>query len=454
MFRFVYNLIFPLGLLVMLPAYLARMLRRGNWRRGFGERFAHYTLETAARLAALATADRTWIHAVSVGEVMLALKLIAALRGLQSNLPIIVTTTTTTGHALAEQRVPADVIVLYAPLDFPPFVRHAFEVIRPTRIALVEAEVWPNWMATAERRGVPVQLINARLSPRSEARFRRFRAFVGPIFRKLAWTSVPEKADVPRWQAIGIPSEKLHCLGSIKFDDSPETQQAPRVAEFRTLLATAFPINPPDSANPKSKIQNSKFLLAGSTHPPEETLLANILFALRPRFPALRLLIAPRHVERTNAIAAEFLAAGLRVARRSLLDPNFTLLEEPDVLLLDTTGELPDWYPLADVAFVGKSLSDEITGGQNPAEPIAAGVPTVCGPHMENFADLMASLLAAEGIIQVPDAERLQDRIGWLLDHPEEGRKQVRRGAAVLNRHGGAAARNAELLLAANGKSD
>ncbi len=182
-------------------------------------------------------------------------------------------------------------------------------------------------------------------------------------------------------------------------------------------------------------------------------MLAKTLLALRPRFPGLHLLIAPRHVERTNAIADELLTLGLRVARRSLLDPNFTLLEVPDVLLLDSTGELRDWYPLADVVFVGKSMSDDASGGQNPAEPIAAGVPAVCGPRMENFADLMNCLRAADGIIEVPDAGRLQDRIGWLLDHPEDGRKLVARGRAVLNRHGGAAQRNAELLLAAEAGS-
>jgi 3-deoxy-D-manno-octulosonic-acid transferase len=443
LFRFLYNVIFPVALLVTLPAYLARMLRRGNWRRGFGERFGKYTREVAERLGALPAADRTWIHAVSVGEVMLALKLIAALRARQPDLPIVVTTTTTTGHALAEKRLPKDVTAVYAPLDFPPFVRRAFNVIQPARIALVEAEVWPNWMAEAERRGVPVHLVNARLSPRSESRFLRFRALVAPIFRKLAWISVPEQIDLSRWAAIGLPPEKLHCLGSIKFDDDTAPAESPRTAEFRTLLATAFP----------TSSENRKFILAGSTHLNEEVLLAKTLLALRPRFPGLHLLIAPRHVERTNAIAEELLALGLRIARRSLLDPKFTLLEEPDVLLLDSTGELRDWYPLASVVFVGKSMASEASGGQNPAEPIAAGVPTICGPRMENFADLMESLRAADGIVEVPNVERLQDRIGWLLDHPEDGRKLVARGRAVLNRHGGAAQRNAELLLAAAPRS-
>lgn len=453
MFRFVYNLVFPIALLVTLPAYLLRMVRRGNWRRSFGERFARYTAATASRLAGLPTAERTWIHAVSVGEVMLGLKLIASLRALRPALPIVVTTTTTTGHALAEERVPKNVVVLYAPLDFPPFVRAAFDAIQPARIALVEAEVWPNWMATARRRDVPVYLINARLSPRSESRFRRFRAVVAPIFRQLAWISVPETADLARWQVIGMPAEKLHCLGSIKFDDSSSLPESPPNAEFQALLATAFPASPADPPSSRSAGRHPQFLLAGSTHANEELLLAHVLIALRPRFPELRLLIAPRHVERTTSIAESLLPLKLRVARRSLLDPSFNLIDEPDVLLLDSTGELRDWYPFSAVVFVGKSMSTEASGGQNPAEPIAAGVPSVCGPNMENFKDLMNALLSANGILQVPDVSRLEDRIGWLLDHPDEGRAMVARGRKVLNQHGGAAARNAELLLAASGKA-
>ena len=450
MFRLLYNLVFPFALVALLPAYLLRMVRRGNWRRGFGERFGHYTAETAGRLAALPSDDRMWIHAVSVGEVMLALKVIVELRRIRPKLPVILTTTTTTGRALADQRVPTDVVVLYTPLDFPPFVRRAFDAIRPAHIALVEAEVWPNWMAAAARRNVPVHLVNARLSPRSELRFRGFSAVVAPIFRQLAWISVPESADLARWQSIGLSAEKLHCLGSIKFDDASESQESAGTTEFRTLLATAFPAL---SENRKSEIGNRKFLLAGSTHADEELLLAHVLLALHSRFPTLRLLIAPRHVERTNAIAEALHALKLRVARRSLLDPQFNLVDEPDVLLLDSTGELRDWYPLADVVFVGKSMSTEATGGQNPAEPIAAGVPAICGPHMENFADLMGSLLAAGGILQVSDASQLEDRIGWLLGHPDECRNMVARGAEVLNRHGGAAARNAELLLAGSAKA-
>jgi 3-deoxy-D-manno-octulosonic-acid transferase len=447
--RLLYNIVFPIALLVSLPAYLARMIRRGNWRTGFGQRFGRYTGDVASRLAALPVGERTWIHAVSVGEMMLALKLIAALRTLRADLPIIVTTTTSTGRALAVERAPTDVVVLYAPLDIPSFVRRAFDFIRPARIALVEAEVWPNWMAVAARRQIPVHLLNARLSPRSEARFHRFRQFVAPIFRQLAWISVPEQSDLARWTSIGVPAEKLHCLGSIKFDDASAATESARINELRALLATAFP----SELNPQSAIRNPQFLLAGSTHADEEILLAKVWQGLRPRFPSLRLLIAPRHAERTNEIAEKLVAFGLRVARRSLLDPKFTLIDPPDVLLLDSTGELRDWYPLADVVFVGKSMAASVTGGQNPAESIAAGVPTICGPHMENFADLMSALRAANGIIEVPDASRLQDRIGWLLDYAEDGAALVARGRAVLERHGGAARRNAELLLAVGGGS-
>ncbi len=429
-----YNLLFPFVVLALLPGYLARMFRRGNYRAHFGERFGRYEADVRARLDALPP-DRIWIHAVSVGEMFLALKLIAALRVLRPELGLVLTTTTVTGRALADERVPAEVVVLYAPLDAWWIVPRAFRAIRPSQIALVEAEVWPNWLASARRGGVPVALVNARLSPRSERRFRTFRWLTAPQFRLLAWISVPEPADIARWESLGVSHEKLACLGSIKFDDAVAASDSARVDSFRELLrlthvcATERPI-----------------LLGGSTHAGEELLLARVWRALQPEFPELLLAIAPRHVERTNEIAEALHGFPMHVARRSLLDRDFTLLQRPDVLLLDTTGELRDWYALASVVFVGKSLATSATGGQNPAEPLAAGVPAICGPRMENFADLVNALLAAKGLVQVGDEAALIAAARELLHSPEKGQALAARGREVLQAHRGAAARNAQKL--------
>ena len=180
MIRFLYNLLFPLALLLFLPGYVVKMLRRGNYRDKFGQRLGFYDPETRTRLT---PGGSTWLHAVSVGEVMIALKLAAELKRQEPTLRVALTTTTTTGHALARRQAPAWIEVLYTPLDFWPIMRRAFAVIRPGRIILVEAEVWPNLTAIAHRRRIPLALVNARLSPRSEGRFRRFNSFVRPYFR-------------------------------------------------------------------------------------------------------------------------------------------------------------------------------------------------------------------------------------------------------------------------------
>ncbi|MGZ4966508.1 MAG: glycosyltransferase N-terminal domain-containing protein, partial [Chthoniobacterales bacterium] len=193
MIRFLYNLLFPLGFLFFLPGYLLKMRRRGNFRRNFGQRFGIYDQQTRARLAGRAL---TWMHAVSVGEVSIALKLAKEIRALDSSFECVLTTTTTTGYAVAEREAPAWTTVLYNPLDFWPIVRRAFVSIQPVRLILVEAEVWPNLTAIAHARHIPISLVNARLSLRSERRFRRFRALVAPTFRNLDLVCVQEPEDV------------------------------------------------------------------------------------------------------------------------------------------------------------------------------------------------------------------------------------------------------------------
>src|SRR5262249_36444196 len=261
--------------------------------------------------------------------------------------------------------------VVYTPLDYWPIMRRAFSVIHPARIVLVEAEVWPNLAAAAHARRIPIALVNARLSPRSERRYRRFRLFVAPTFRLLDLVCVPERRDVERWAALGVPRKRIHVTGSIKFD--PDVQ-----AEGH---AVAAPVS--DAFNPDSFV-----LFGGSTHRGEEEILARVFLRLREQFQSLRLFIAPRHVERLQEIRAKLGALPLRVtlASEALIDG----AADPDCMLLDTTGELQRWYSIATVVFIGKSLTAH--GGQNPVEPILAGKPVVFGPHMENFATLTKTL--------------------------------------------------------------
>jgi 3-deoxy-D-manno-octulosonic-acid transferase len=421
MIRLLYNLLFPFALLFFLPGYVVKMLRRGNYREKFGQRLGFYDPATRAALAA---GHRTWLHAVSVGEVMIALKLAARMKAREPALRIALTTTTTTGFALARRHAPEWIEVLYTPLDFWPVMRRAFALIRPRRIVLVEAEVWPNLSALSHRQKIPLALVNARLSPRSERRFRQFRWFVRPYFQKLDLVCVPEEIDLARWQSLGVNRDRIRRVGNAKFDPD---DVALRPEMPRTVLHT-LGIDP-----------DRPILLGGSTHPGEEEILAKIFLELRREFPLLLLLIAPRHVERTREIVAQLGALGVFSARRSEAAAAAT-----DCLLLDTTGELRDWYFVATVVFMGKSLTAH--GGQNPVEAIMADRPVVFGPHMENFATLAQALVAAGGALQPNDESSLAHTLGDLLRDASARERLVRNARTVLDAHRGATARTAQLL--------
>ena len=421
MIRLLYNLLFPFALLFFLPGYIVKMFRRGNYRNKFGQRLSFYDRETRARLA---QHRHSWMHAVSVGEVMIALKVAAKMKQREPRLHIALTTTTTTGFALANRIAPEWIEVLYTPLDFWPIMRRAFAIIRPARIILVEAEIWPNLIAIAHHRKIPLALINARLSPRSEKRFRKFNLFLRQFFRRLDLICVQEPADVTRWGSLGARADRIHAVGSIKFD--PE-DVAPHPEVPRTVLQ-------------KLGLQNHRILLAGSTHPGEEEILGRIFLQIRSEFPNLLLVVAPRHVERTAEIAAQLHKIGLTTTRRSNPDSAPGI----DCLLLDTTGELRDWYCLASVVFIGKSLTAH--GGQNPVEAIVAERAVIFGPHMENFALLARTLVATGGAFQAENAARLTTALVDLLRDPAKCQHLVRRARAVLDQHRGATSRTAELL--------
>ncbi len=425
MIRFFYNFLYPLGLLLFLPGQISKLLRRGNYRHKFGQRFGVYDREVQARLAPHRC---TWIHAVSVGEVAIALKLSAKLNELDPELFCVLTTTTTTGFAFATQEASERMEVLYSPLDFWPIMRRAYAVIRPIRVILVEAEVWPNLAAEARGRGLPLALVNARLSQRSEQRFRRFLFLVEPTFRCLDLVGVQEPEDIERWIALGVPRERIQNVGSIKYDPA-ETKVNP---ELPLQVLRAFGID-----------GDRRILFGGSTHAGEEEILGEIFQRLRAEFPALTLIIAPRHVERADEIRTRLARLGLNVRLRSEAETERT--PPPDCILLDTTGELQNWYGVATIVFVGKSLTAR--GGQNPVEPILAGKPVLFGPHMENFSALAQALVANEAVIQIRDPNSLQEKIAWLLRDREAASRLVANAQAVLAKHKGATGRTATLVM-------
>ena len=433
---FFYNIFFPFVLAWMLPALALRLMRRGNYQRKFGQRFGVFDSKVRVRIS---SRKWTWIHSISVGETVLALKLARKMKERDPSLRVVLSVTTSTGFALAEQQhqqSAADWMeVIYNPIDIAPIVRRALDLVKPQRLIFIEA-IWPNLLAQTKLCGAPMFLI-ARLSPRSAARFRRFRFLTGALFRLLDTICVQDRDDAARWLLLGAREAQIHVTGSIKYDHAP-SPPSPRVEEFRALLRSL------------GVKENAPVLLAGSTFPGEERILAQVYRKLREKFPDLFLVIVPRHVERTDEAAADVLAAGLSFALRTAIasDSNAaTPRSQPraDCLIVNTTGELRDWYHVATVVFIGKSLTS--VGGQNPVEAVAAGKPVIFGPHMENFRGIVAQWLARDAAVQVADAVALKSEIESLLGESARRDALAARAREIAAAHEGATERVARLIL-------
>lgn len=423
-----YNLLFPVVLIVMLPGFLLRMVRRGNYRHKFGQRFGIYSKRVGEKLAGR---KWTWVHAVSVGEVMIALKLIAAMRRSRPDLHVVLSTTTSTGYRLAHRHRSAGLEPIYHPLDVPWAVSRAFAAMRPEALILVEAEIWPNVMAAAKKAGIPAVLVNARLSQRSERRYRLVRPLAAALFNQLDLLAIQDPGDRPRWESLGIKPEKIRLTGSIKFDREEEGPAKAR-RDFRPLLG-------------EMGASGGPIVIGGSTFDGEEEMLAGIVRELRGEFPGLFLIMVPRHAERGRDVFRKLEAAGHRVVLRQG-GQGGGAVENPEILIVNTTGELRDWYACADLAFIGKSMATAARGGQNPAEAIDAGCGVLFGPHMQNFAVLARQLVAEGGAVRVADADGLGAGLAMLLRDPAMRKDMVTRGSACLAVHDGATRRTVEAI--------
>ena len=434
-----YRLLFPFAFLVALPFYALRLMRRERGRAaqqkpqgyhlGLGERFGSYHRALQERLAQ--GPAPVWICSISVGETLVALKLARAFRAKNPEARVVISVTTSTGYELLlrEAAAAAWLIALYNPIDFASAARAAISMVKPRVLVLTEGGIWPNLLSAARTAGIRVVLVGARLSPRSERRWRRFPSLARIVWGFFDLVCVPEADDVARFAAIGVAPKRIRHTGSVKLDNASASAPS-REAEFRSLVA------PLGFSGP--------LLVAGSTWAPEEKDLATALRELRGDFPTLRLILVPRHVERAAAIARELAAGGLRVVRRSELSAP----GEADVLLVDTTGELRDWYRLATVVFVGKSLPGIAEfGGQNAGEPASCGLPVVFGPHMENFAALVAHLLKSDAAVQIADASALAPALRTLLADPQRRAAIGARAQSALAEHQSAAERTAECIL-------
>jgi 3-deoxy-D-manno-octulosonic-acid transferase len=423
LFRFAlifYRLILPLLFVAAFPGWIVKMLRRGGFGTHLEERAAIYT--TAPDYEPYGA---THVHAVSVGEALLALKLIREWLVREPDRRFVLATATATGHAVATSANVSGLRVTYSPLDFPSMVRRYLNRFEPSQIVLIEGEVWPHLLLACRQRSVPVRLVNARMSPRSTRRFKRFSKWVQPIYRLLDAVAIQEAEDAGIWETLGIDRKKIHHTGSLKFDPGSGPRPAPR-PEFQQML-DAFGKNRP-------------IILAASTHGGEDSYLAA---AIREADPKALAVLVPRHAERRNEVAVNLQKKGFLVQLRSA-----ELAATGDrrcVFIIDTTGELRDWTAHADVVVIGKSFLS--TGGQNPCEAILAGKPVVCGPHMENFQPLASRLIASGGCISAGDSAELSQAIKTALD-PVKAQAMTYKASAELAIHKGATGRILDLLTA------
>ncbi len=393
------NVVYLALLFLLAPWFIYKALTTGKYRRGLWRKFTGATCDRQG------DATCVWFHGVSVGEVHLLRQLIAAFRRRHPDWQCVVSTTTDTGFDEARRCFP-DLEVFYWPFDFSWAVRRALRRVRPSLVVLAESQIWPNFLAAARACPVPVAVVNARMSPRSFARFHR----LGPLARRLLAgvdlfaAQTPEYADHLR--QLGVPAGRIHVTGSVKYDGTSGDRDNARTEALRRLLAVA-----PDDL----------VFIAGSTQAPEEELALGIYLRLRADFPRLRLFLVPRQKDRFGEVASLAQRSGEPCLRRSeLTGPSSA--HQSAIVVIDTIGELSALWGLADVAFVGGSL-DGRRGGQNMIEPAAYGAAVVFGPHVWNFRDAAQRLTAIGGAVQVPDAAALEAEVRRLLgDAPERTR--------------------------------
>jgi len=427
--RTLYNILFTVGFILLSPYYFVRMRRRGNWQRGFAERFGKYSTKFKQ---AITNRNVLWIHAVSVGEVNVCTQLIRALELRMPNLKIVVSTTTTTGMGELRRKLPTHISKIYYPIDHRRFVTRALSTVRPEAIVLVEGEIWPNFLWGARKRGKPVFLVNARLSDRSYRGYKRFGFLFRRLFAELAGVGAQNEADAARLRQLGCRPDAIRIVGSLKFD-------AARLDERRSLDVPALL----RQAGVKS---DAPLIVGGSTHAGEEAILAEQFLRLRTRFPNLFLVLVPRHFERSREVGRELAARGVKFAYRSeILSQEELVPGEVDCLIVNTTGELKYFYEHATIIFVGKSLTSE--GGQNPIEPGALGKAMVFGPNMQNFAEVARGFLQQDGAVQVRDAAELEKALGDLLGNQGRRAELGRNALKVVHENLGAIERTVDMIV-------
>jgi 3-deoxy-D-manno-octulosonic-acid transferase len=419
------DIVYAAGLTLASPVWGWKLLRTGKWRTDWSARMGRGPALEALP-AKPAGVRRVLIHAVSVGEAALIRGLVEELLARDATLELIIASTTNTGADRARAmygRLDRVRCTRY-PLDFSGAVARFLDRVRPDLVATVELEVWPNFTDACAARGVPLVVVNGRLSERSFRGYRRVRGLVAPTFAKLSRVAAQTEAYAERFRALGVPAERVEVLDTMKWD-AAAIEPVEGVAGADDLAA-------------ELGLDRSKpVVVAGSTGDGEEQVLIEALSGWREALPGTQLVLVPRKPERFDAVAR--LDAGM--VRRSSERPG-----EGPVYLVDTMGELRKAYALADVAVVGRSFNG--WGGSDPMEPVALGVPTVIGPDHKNFTDAVAALRDSGGIV-VADAgtAALRDAVLALLTDRSRAADLSDAGRAVIRARQGSTRRHADMIL-------
>jgi 3-deoxy-D-manno-octulosonic-acid transferase len=419
--RWLLDALYFCALVLLSPWLVYRAVRTGRYRRGLSAKLLGLPFRASL------PARPVWFHGVSVGEIHLLRQVIATFRRLHPDQPCVVSTTTDAGYDEARRCFP-DLLVFPYPLDFSWAVSRTLRQVDPALIVLAEGELWPNFLLAVRRSGVPVAVINGRMSPRSAARYRRLRWLTGPLFDCIALYAAQTEEYADAVRSLGMAANHVHVTGSVKYDGCTSDRHNPRTEELRQLLDVKA---------------DDLIWVAGSTMAPEEEIVIGVYQRARAAHPNLRLFLAPRQKDRFNEAAEVIRRAAVPFIRRTTLSGRLT--DRNVVVLVDTIGELGALWGLADVAFVGGSL-DGRRGGQNMIEPAAYGAAVMFGPHVWNFKAPAARLIAHGAAGQVMDADELEMIVDRLLADANERARMGAAARAFVQRQQGATEQTVRLL--------
>lgn len=427
------NLIYICFLTLASPWLLWRYLASGKNRRGWTHKLfgSVKTRDSNARCI--------WLHAVSVGEVNLLTPILDRLLSDRPDLDIVISTTTETGFDLAQKKF-AEHYVFFCPMDFTWGIKRVLKRLRPDLLVLAELELWPNLIRTTRKSGVPVAVVNARLSESSFNGYQKLGWLIGPTIRQLSLVAAQNQTYAQRFLELGCDPSNLVITGSVKFDGVQTDRRNPRTVKLAELAG----LTPDDQV-----------FVAGSTQLEEDLLAADVYLRLAESFPKMRLVLVPRHPERCAALLQQLRQRGIPTVQRSLLEskrkddsngrdgsPGDNQLKP--VLVVDVIGELGAWWGRADAAYVGGSMGRR--GGQNMIEPAAYGVPVSFGPNTENFRDIVAELLTSGAAVVVDDGKQLTTFVKQAFSSPHWATTIGQSAQNVVLNHVGASQRTADCL--------